>query len=117
MGRKCGEVEVSHKSEMAGPFNRGDTIINKHLTFIKKRYVSVLSMINVILFFRSASRYVSVFSIVIVISTGPCIAVGNVSGNRCKSVCRSRGREFDPQGPISSIKFVGYILNCAYVVF
>ena len=24
------QVEVSHKSEMAGPFNRGDTIINKH---------------------------------------------------------------------------------------
>ena len=26
-------------------------------------------------------------------------AVGNVSGNRCESVCRSRGREFDP-GPV-----------------
>ena len=24
------QVEVSHKSEMASPFNRGDTIINKH---------------------------------------------------------------------------------------
>ena len=24
------QVEVSRKSEMAGPFNRGDTIINKH---------------------------------------------------------------------------------------
>ena len=24
------QVEGSHKSEMAGPFNRGDTIINKH---------------------------------------------------------------------------------------
>ena len=29
------QVEVSHKSEMAGPFKRGDTIINKHFTFIK----------------------------------------------------------------------------------
>ena len=28
------QVEVSHKSEMAGPFNRGDTIINKHFTFM-----------------------------------------------------------------------------------
>ena len=27
------QAEVSHKSEMAGPFNRGDTIINKHFTF------------------------------------------------------------------------------------
>ena len=26
-------------------------------------------------------------------------AVGNVSGNRCESDCRSRGREFDP-GPV-----------------
>ena len=28
--------------------------------------------------------------------TGPCSAVGNVSGYRCMSDCRSRGREFDP---------------------
>ena len=25
---------MSHKSEMAGTFNRGDTIISKHFTFI-----------------------------------------------------------------------------------
>ena len=31
------QVEVSHKSEMAGPFNRGDTIINKHFTFIDSK--------------------------------------------------------------------------------
>ena len=31
--------------------------------------------------------------------TGPRSAVGYVSGNRCKSDCRSRGREFDP-GPV-----------------
>ena len=30
---------------------------------------------------------------------GPRSAVGNVSGNRCQSDCRSRGREFDP-GPV-----------------
>ena len=28
--------------------------------------------------------------------TGPRSAVGNVSGNRCESDCRSRGPEFDP---------------------
>ena len=28
--------------------------------------------------------------------TGPCSAVGNVSGNRCESDCRSRGRVFEP---------------------
>ena len=31
--------------------------------------------------------------------TGPRSAVGNLSGNRCESDCRSRGREFDP-GPV-----------------
>ena len=31
--------------------------------------------------------------------TGPCSAVGNVSGYRCEADCRSRGREFDP-GPV-----------------
>ena len=31
--------------------------------------------------------------------TGPFSAVGNVSGNRCESDCRSGGREFDP-GPV-----------------
>ena len=32
-------------------------------------------------------------------TTGPRSAVGNVSGYRCVSDCRSRGREFDP-GPV-----------------
>ena len=33
------------------------------------------------------------------LGTGPGSAVGNVSGYRCVSDCRSRGREFDP-GPV-----------------
>ena len=33
------------------------------------------------------------------IRAGPRSAVGNVSGHRCVSDCRSRGREFDP-GPV-----------------
>ena len=32
-------------------------------------------------------------------STRPRSAIGNVSGNRCESDCRARGREFDP-GPV-----------------
>ena len=32
--------------------------------------------------------------------TEPLSTVGNMSGNRCKSDCRSRGREFDPD-PVS----------------
>ena len=31
--------------------------------------------------------------------TGPRSVVGNMSGNRCESDCRSRGRELDP-GPV-----------------
>ena len=37
--------------------------------------------------------------------TGPHSAVGNVSGYRCVSDCRSRGCEFDP-GPARSHTFV-----------
>ena len=33
------------------------------------------------------------------LQTGPRSAVGNLSGYRCVSDCRSRGREFDP-GPV-----------------
>ena len=36
---------------------------------------------------------------------GPRSAVGNVSGYRCVSDCRSRGREFDPC-PVRSHTFV-----------
>ena len=32
----------------------------------------------------------------IIPKTGPHSAFGKVSGNRCESDCRSRGREFDP---------------------
>ena len=35
--------------------------------------------------------------------TGPRSAVGNVSGYRCVSDCRSRGREFDP-GPVTHFR-------------
>ena len=34
-----------------------------------------------------------------IMHAGPRNAVGNVSGYRCVSDCRSRGREFDP-GPV-----------------
>ena len=35
--------------------------------------------------------------------TGPRSAVGNMSGNRCDSDCRSRDREFDP-GPVQCFR-------------
>ena len=35
------QVEVSHKSEMAGPFKSGDTIINKHFTFLLLQCTSI----------------------------------------------------------------------------
>ena len=43
------------------------------------------SLISILFGFWSLSRH-----------TRPHSAVGNVSGNRCESDCRSRGREFDP---------------------
>ena len=39
------------------------------------------------------------FTVVNGLKTGPRSADGNVSGYRCVSDCRSRGREFDP-GPV-----------------
>ena len=44
------QVEVSHKSEMAGLFNRGDTIINKHFTLL---YFCIVYYIWYQLFWRS----------------------------------------------------------------
>ena len=35
----------------------------------------------------------------ILLFTGQRSAVGSMSGNRCESDCRSRGRKFDP-GPV-----------------
>ena len=52
--------------------------------------------------FNSASlagRWWSAYSATLIIPPGPRSAVGNVSGYRCVSDCRSRGREFDP-GPV-----------------
>ena len=37
---------------------------------------------------------------------GPCSAVGNMSGYRCMSDCRSRGCEFDRPGPILSWRLI-----------
>ena len=42
--------------------------------------------------------------------TGLRSAVGNVSGNRCESDCRSRGREFDP-GPVPYLEFDHEIIS------
>ena len=41
-------TEVSHKSEMAGPFNRGDTIINTHLNF---SLYFILPFLTIVLYF------------------------------------------------------------------
>ena len=48
---------------------------------------------------KSVFQKVILISFVMLNNTGPRSAVGNVSGYRCVSDCRSRGREFDP-GPV-----------------
>ena len=47
---------------------------------------------------KGADRYLLLYRMIVSIP-GPRSAVGNVSGYRCVSDCRSRGREFDP-GPV-----------------
>ena len=45
---------VSHKSEMAGPFNRGDTIINKHFTYyftFVLNYLDILGRVTALEYF------------------------------------------------------------------
>ena len=59
------------------------------------RFVLILwsmEMINIIFKFDPTYKHDKSY-------TGPRSAVGNVSGYRCESDCRSRGREFDP-GPV-----------------
>ena len=51
------------------------------------------------LYFFQNLGFISKFFFFFFFFTGPRSAVGNVSGNRCESDCRSRGREFDP-GPV-----------------
>ena len=56
-------------------------------SLLEYRSQSILSILNVQITIMSSTN------------TGPRSAVGNVSGNRCESDCRSRGRECDP-GPV-----------------
>ena len=46
---------------------------------------------------------VDVLRFQILLATGPCSAVGDVSGYRGVSDCRSRGRQFDP-GPVPYLR-------------
>ena len=56
-------------------------------SLLEYRSQSILLILNVQITMMSSTN------------TGPRSAVGNVSGNRCESDCRSRGRESDP-GPV-----------------
>ena len=60
-------------------------LLDKLLKEFKKNIISVMTLFLKLVFKKS--------------STGPRSAVGKVSGYRCESDCRSRGREFDP-GPV-----------------
>ena len=60
------------------------------LGFHKKLNWSLLSIPKIV------TLNISCFKQRAFVFTGPRSAVGNVSGNRCESDCRSRDREFDP---------------------
>ena len=72
-----------------------------HFAVVLIRHMSAKVYKEYIYFFELCTKYIS--SSVLKTSefsrvhkTGPRSAVGNVSGYRCVSDCRSRGREFDP---------------------
>ena len=62
------------------------------LTFIKLPFV-------IKIFVLSIFKLPFYTGFTVLLFAGPRSAVGNVSGYRCLSDCRSRGREFDP-GPV-----------------
>ena len=71
---------------------------------LPKNYNSLELIRNIFAIIFSYFYYVHILYIyayfhVYISTTWPRRAVGNVSGNRCESDCRSRGREFDP-GPV-----------------
>ena len=61
--------------------------LNIKMVFVGKKYLK-----------WALCQILSLFSLLNVITkfSGPRSAVGNVSGNRCESDCRSRDREFNP---------------------
>ena len=63
------------------------------LTFIKLPFVIKIFVLSVFEWPFDTGFFVCFFI------TGPRSAVGNVSGYRCVSDCKSRGREFD-RGPV-----------------
>ena len=75
------------------------------LTSLSIEYFSMLLSLQCVKAFSKLYSSKGLPSVEIVIKsstlsgTGPRSAVGNVSGYRCVSDCRSRGREFDP-GPV-----------------
>ena len=71
--------------------------------FLKKQNICVPTLPKI---FKPVSRYTLIILFCLKVTenytigiAGPRSAVGNVSGYRCVSDCRSRGREFDP-GPV-----------------
>ena len=68
----------------------------KALPLVSLICYAVLSVLNTVLSANSDSDVMFCFQSY---QAGPRSAVGNVSGYRCVSDCRSRGREFDP-GPV-----------------
>ena len=67
---------------------------------IKEVYLQFLSMKTYVVGTRCQWKYLNEWhSTFMKTKTGPRSTVGNMSGYRCVSDCKSRGREFDP-GPV-----------------
>ena len=56
---------MSHKSEMAGPLNRGDTIINKHFTFTFIKMPTTVFILTFISMINTTSERLEVINLFI----------------------------------------------------
>ena len=66
-----------------------------------------LSLSDVVFIMLINVKMPTIVGILTFIRTGPLSAVGNVSGYRCVSDCRSRGCKFEPRpGPILSWRLI-----------
>ena len=73
--------------------------VDNYILKKKKQCIPRHATIAIVYFLVELNFIISYCKMLNILFTGPHSTVGNVSGYRCVSDCRSRGREFDP-GPV-----------------
>ena len=93
-------LTLKFEAKLQNPFRIGSTIFNFFLFGEVYRWIhGQKSCFTAPLVWLCKTKFRPCFLMIYLPRTRPCSAFGNVSGNRCESDCRSRGREFDP-GPV-----------------